>query len=100
MSTYGGSISVYDCEPTSLAQPRGIAMTTIDLNSDLAEGFGSYRCGDDAAMLTVISSANVACGFHAGDPEIMAETFRMPKQPVCGRYQKSMRIVAIRKTAI
>jgi UPF0271 protein len=55
-------------------------MTTIDLNSDLAEGFGSYRCGDDAAMLTVISSANVACGFHAGDPEIMAETFRMAKQ--------------------
>ena len=55
-------------------------MATIDLNSDLAEGFGSYRCGDDTAMLTVISSANVACGFHAGDPEIMAETFRMAKQ--------------------
>ena len=55
-------------------------MTTIDLNSDLAEGFGSYRCGDDTAMLAVISSANVACGFHAGDPEIMAETFRMAKQ--------------------
>jgi UPF0271 protein len=55
-------------------------MTTIDLNSDLAEGFGSYRCSDDTAMLTVISSANVACGFHAGDPEIMAETFRMAKQ--------------------
>jgi UPF0271 protein len=53
---------------------------TIDINSDLAEGFGSYRCGDDTAMLAVISSANVACGFHAGDPEIMAETFRLAKQ--------------------
>lgn len=55
-------------------------MTTIDLNSDLAEGFGSYRCGDDDAMLAVITSANVACGFHAGDPEIMAQTFKLAKE--------------------
>jgi UPF0271 protein len=55
-------------------------MTMIDINSDLAEGFGTYRCGDDAAMLAVVSSANVACGFHAGDPEIMAETFRAARQ--------------------
>jgi 5-oxoprolinase (ATP-hydrolysing) subunit A len=55
-------------------------MTTIDINSDLAEGFGSYRCGDDDAMLAVITSANVACGFHAGDPEIMAQTFKVAKE--------------------
>jgi 5-oxoprolinase (ATP-hydrolysing) subunit A len=55
-------------------------MTTIDINSDLAEGFGSYRCGDDEAMLAVITSANVACGFHAGDPEIMARTFKVAKE--------------------
>src|ERR1700674_3397782 len=54
-------------------------MTTIDLNSDLAEGFGFYRCGDDDAMLAVVTSANVACGFHAGDPEIMAQTFKLAK---------------------
>ena len=55
-------------------------MPTIDLNSDLAEGFGAYRCGDDEAMLSIVSSANVACGFHAGDPEIMARTFRIAKE--------------------
>ena len=41
---------------------------TIDLNSDLGEGYGAWRMGDDAAMLSVVSSANIACGFHAGDP--------------------------------
>jgi 5-oxoprolinase (ATP-hydrolysing) subunit A len=55
-------------------------MPSIDLNSDLAEGFGAYRCGDDDAMLNIVTSANVACGFHAGDPEIMARTFRIAKE--------------------
>ncbi|MBB5955535.1 UPF0271 protein [Saccharothrix tamanrassetensis] len=43
----------------------------IDLNSDLGEGFGIWRLGDDAALLDVVTSANVACGFHAGDPSTM-----------------------------
>lgn len=43
-------------------------MKTIDLNSDLGESCGAWRMGDDAAMLDIVSSANVACGFHAGDP--------------------------------
>ncbi|MFF2553593.1 LamB/YcsF family protein [Nocardia sp. NPDC058058] len=47
---------------------------TVDLNSDLGEGFGAYRMGDDAAMLAVVTSANIACGFHAGDPSIMRRT--------------------------
>jgi UPF0271 protein len=47
---------------------------TIDLNGDLGEGFGNWRAGDDAAMLAVVSSANIACGFHAGDPHIMRRT--------------------------
>jgi len=55
-------------------------MTSIDINSDLAEGFGAYRCGDDEAMLAIVTSANVACGFHAGDPEIMARAFKIAKQ--------------------
>jgi 5-oxoprolinase (ATP-hydrolysing) subunit A len=55
-------------------------MAVIDLNSDLGEGFGAYACGDDAAMLALVSSANVACGFHAGDPEIMAATFRLARE--------------------
>jgi UPF0271 protein len=43
----------------------------MDLNADLGEGFGSWSMGDDAALLDVVTSANVACGFHAGDPSIM-----------------------------
>lgn len=43
----------------------------LDLNADLGEGFGHWTAGDDDGLLTVISSANVACGFHAGDPVIM-----------------------------
>ncbi len=43
-------------------------MAGIDLNADLGEGFGVWRLGDDDAMLGIVTSANVACGFHAGDP--------------------------------
>jgi UPF0271 protein len=43
----------------------------IDLNADLGEGFGAWRLGDDEALLSIVSSANVACGFHAGDPATM-----------------------------
>jgi UPF0271 protein len=43
----------------------------IDLNADLGEGFGVWRLGDDDALLDVVTSANVACGFHAGDPSTM-----------------------------
>lgn len=46
-------------------------MTTIDLNSDLGEGFGQWTLGDDDALLGVVTSANVACGFHASDAAIM-----------------------------
>ncbi|MBF6178723.1 LamB/YcsF family protein [Nocardia otitidiscaviarum] len=46
----------------------------FDLNSDLGEGFGAYSMGDDAAMLDIVTSANIACGFHAGDPSIMRRT--------------------------
>src|SRR5579863_1563484 len=54
-------------------------MPSIDLNSDCGESFGVYKMGDDAAMLDIVTSANVACGFHGGDPEVMAATFRMAK---------------------
>ena len=46
----------------------------IDLNSDLGEGFGLWKLGDDEALLSIVTSANVACGFHAGDPAIMRRT--------------------------
>lgn len=47
---------------------------TIDLNADLGESFGVWRLGDDEALLDVVSSANVACGFHAGDPTTLRST--------------------------
>ena len=48
----------------------------MDLNSDLGESLGAWRMGDDAAMLGIVSSANVACGFHAGDPAGVLATLR------------------------
>ncbi|AGS26506.1 LamB/YcsF family protein [Rhizobium etli] len=49
-------------------------MATIDLNSDLGESFGPWQMGNDAALLKIVSSANIACGFHAGDPAGILET--------------------------
>jgi 5-oxoprolinase (ATP-hydrolysing) subunit A len=51
----------------------------IDLNCDMGEGFGAYAIGDDSQMLTIVSSANIACGFHAGDPRVMHQTLTMAK---------------------
>ena len=49
----------------------------IDLNSDVGESFGAYRIGLDEAVIPLISSANIACGFHAGDPLVMAQTISL-----------------------
>ncbi|MHA7288844.1 LamB/YcsF family protein [Arthrobacter sp. MDT3-24] len=51
-------------------------MATIDLNSDVGESFGRWSLGDDLAMFGSVSSANVACGFHAGDPSVIRRTCR------------------------
>ena len=52
-------------------------MSAIDLNADIGEGFGPWRFGEDEALMQVISSANIACGYHAGDAEIMSATVEM-----------------------
>jgi 5-oxoprolinase (ATP-hydrolysing) subunit A len=54
-------------------------MAKVDLNSDLGESFGAWTMGDDAAMLDIVTSANVACGFHAGDPDTMRATCERAK---------------------
>jgi 5-oxoprolinase (ATP-hydrolysing) subunit A len=54
-------------------------MSVVDLNSDMGEGFGQWRMGDDHAMLDIVSSANLACGFHAGDPIIMSDLAELAK---------------------
>ncbi|MBL8670427.1 MAG: LamB/YcsF family protein [Alphaproteobacteria bacterium] len=53
---------------------------TIDLNSDLGESFGPWRMGSDEAMLSIVSSANIACGFHAGDPMTMRRTLELARK--------------------
>src|SRR6202000_2922171 len=52
-------------------------MTTIDLNCDLGESFGPWEMGNDAAMIELATSVNVACGFHAGDADIMRHTVEL-----------------------
>lgn len=49
---------------------------TVDLNADMGESFGSWVMGNDMAILDIVTSANIACGFHAGDPDVMARTMR------------------------
>lgn len=51
--------------------------TTIDLNCDLGESFGAYRTGLDRDLIGIVSSVNIACGFHAGDPSVIRETVRL-----------------------
>ncbi len=56
---------------------RGDLMYQIDLNCDLGESFGAYTLGNDAAILDYVTSANIACGFHAGDPTVMKKTVEL-----------------------
>jgi UPF0271 protein len=55
-------------------------MKQIDLNADMGESFGAWTMGDDNAMLSIVSSANVACGWHAGDPMVMFRTVETAKR--------------------
>lgn len=55
-------------------------MYKIDLNSDMGESFGAYKIGGDEQVIQYVTSANVACGFHAGDPMVMAKTVKMAKE--------------------
>ena len=52
----------------------------INLNADLGEGYGPWKMGDDAAMLDIVASANIACGGHAGDPDTMRRTLRLARE--------------------
>ena len=55
-------------------------MKTIDLNCDMGESYGAYIIGNDEAIMPFISSANIACGFHAGDPSVMERTVKLAKE--------------------
>src|SRR3954469_13864126 len=55
-------------------------MTCIDLNCDMGESFGAYTIGADETVMASITSASVACGYHAGDPGVMRRTVRLARQ--------------------
>ena len=55
-------------------------MYQIDLNSDMGESFGAYHIGDDEGIIKYVTSANIACGYHAGDPMVMDKVVRMAKE--------------------
>lgn len=55
-------------------------MPSIDLNCDLGESFGAYTIGMDAEILPYVTSANIACGFHAGDPSVMQKSVLLCKK--------------------
>ena len=55
-------------------------MTRIDINADLGESFGAYTIGRDAGLMQTITSANVAAGFHAGDPSVLRATIRLARR--------------------
>ncbi|GLQ28045.1 LamB/YcsF family protein [Sulfitobacter pacificus] len=55
-------------------------MPTVDLNADMGESFGAWKMGDDAALLNIVTSANIACGGHAGDADVMATTMTLADQ--------------------
>ncbi len=56
----------------------------VDLNADMGESFGDWVMGNDAALLDIVTSANIACGFHAGDPDVMAQTMRLAQDKGVG----------------
>jgi len=59
-------------------------VSKVDMNADMGESFGDWVMGNDAALLDVVTSANIACGFHAGDPDVMAKTMGLAMQKGVG----------------
>src|SRR5439155_1735001 len=60
-------------------QRSGTTVMRIDINSDMGESFGAYTIGHDAGLMKSITSANIAAGFHAGDPSVLRATIRLAK---------------------
>ncbi|MBT5001984.1 MAG: LamB/YcsF family protein, partial [Tateyamaria sp.] len=56
----------------------------VDLNADMGESFGLWTMGNDAALLKTVTSANIACGAHAGDPDVMAKTMNIALDQAVG----------------
>lgn len=61
-------------------RPTTAPRVSVDFNADMGESFGVYRYGADEELLPLLSSANVACGFHGGDPSVMRRTVALARQ--------------------
>ena len=59
-------------------------MHIVDINADMGESFGAYKLGRDEEILDYVTSANIACGFHAGDPSTMKRTVKMALEKMSG----------------
>ena len=57
---------------------------SVDLNADMGESFGPWTMGEDPALLDIVTSANIACGFHAGDPDVLARTMALAAEKGVG----------------
>ena len=64
-------------------------MMKVDLNCDLGEAFGNYSFGGDKDIIPLITSANIACGFHAGDENVMNQTVKLAKRKSCEYWRSS-----------
>lgn len=69
-----------DPEAGNQRDPRGLTGEQVDLNADVGESFGTWRLGDDEALMPLLTSANVACGFHAGDPGTIRATCELARE--------------------
>jgi UPF0271 protein len=68
------ALPIWLLRPLVLRYFLGLMTLRVDLNSDMGEGFGPWKMTDDAGLLKIVTSANIACGFHAGDADTMAAT--------------------------
>src|SRR6185295_1704735 len=65
---------------SALKDEQETCMATINLNADMGESYGRFTVGNDEAIMKIIKSASIACGFHAGDPTVMAQAVRLAKE--------------------
>jgi UPF0271 protein len=84
---------------TAAASEPGQSAIAIDLNSDLGEGFGAWPMGDDASLLSVVTSANVACGYHAGDATIMRIGAHVSYRDLAGFGRRAIDVPAAELTS-
>src|SRR5438067_11352561 len=70
--------------PNARSRGGSLMRVKIDINDDMGESYGRWTLGNDVELMPFVSSANVACGYHGGDPAVMRDTVRLARKPVVG----------------